>query len=134
MQASQLSDEVQALKSKGVFKRLVKAVRYSYQGFSAAWQHEAAFRTEAVIFFAMCALVWFLPITHAQRGLLIGVGVVTLIVELLNSAIEAVVDLASPDMHALAGRAKDLGSAAVMLCLISTTIVWAYVLFDTFWH
>lgn len=124
-----LSPEVQALKSKGVFKRLANAARYSALGLRAAWVHEAAFRTEAVIFLAMVAAVCVLPLSMGQRALLLGMGVLTLVVELLNSAIEVVVDLVSPDIHPLAGRAKDMCSAAVMLCVLSTGAVWAVVLF-----
>ena len=123
-----LSPAVQALKSQGVFKRLIKAWRYSVQGFRAAWTHEAAFRSEAVLFAAMCLGLWFMPLSLGQKALMLGMGLLTLVVELLNSAIEAVVDLVSPDMHPLAGRAKDIASAAVFLCLISTGIVWGYLL------
>ena len=128
----ELSPEVRALKSQGVFKRLIKALRYSYQGFIAAWQHEAAFRTELVVFVAMVVAVCVLPLSLLQRGLLLGVALVTIVVELLNSAIEAVVDLASPDLHPLAGRAKDLGSAAVMLSMLITLATWVVVLWSVY--
>lgn len=123
-QPQNLSDEVNALKSKGMLKRVAKATVYSIQGFKAAWRYEAAFRTELLlaIFFAVLALLT--PLTFSERFVLIGCWVFVLIVELLNSAIETVVDLASPELHPLAGRAKDLASAAVMASLVFTLAVW----------
>ena len=96
--------------------------------FGARLSRRVDARGEAVLFAAMCLGLWFMPLSLAQKALIIGMGLVTLVVELLNSAIEAVVDLVSPDMHPLAGRAKDIASAAVFLCLISTGIVWGYLL------
>lgn len=126
-QPKQLSDEVNALKSKGVIKRVFKAMGYSMQGFKAAWTHEAAFRTELILTIIAVVVAWLTPVSGAQRLVLIACWVFVLIVELLNSAIEAIVDLASPEIHPLAARAKDIASAAVMLSLCFTLIVWIYI-------
>lgn len=126
-QANDLSQAVQALKSKGVFRRVINAVQYSSQGFKAAWQHEAAFRTEAVLSLLALILAFISPFTAMQRFILLACWVLVIIVELLNSAIEAVVDLASPDLHPLAARAKDIASAAVMSSLLFTIAVWVWI-------
>jgi diacylglycerol kinase (ATP) len=129
-----LSDEVNALKSKGVIKRIFKAIKYSSQGFRAAWHHEAAFRTEVVIAVIALILALITPLTSVQRLILIACWVFVIVVELINSAIEAVVDLASPNMHELAGRAKDIASAAVMLSLLLTLAVWSWIVLPVWWH
>ena len=129
----ELSEQVQALKSKGVFKRLAKAVQYSSLGFKAAWQHEAAFRSEAVLAAVAVGLVIATPFSAMQRFILLGSWVLVLMVELLNSAIEAVVDLASPELHPLAGRAKDMASAAVMCSLLSAAAVWGWIAVPVWW-
>jgi diacylglycerol kinase (ATP) len=129
-----LSDEVVALKSKGVIKRIFKAVTYSSQGFQAAWRHEAAFRTELVIAVIALILALITPLTVVQRLILMACWVFVIVVELINSAIEAVVDLVSPDMHELAGRAKDIASAAVMLSLLLTLAVWSWIAFPVWWN
>ncbi len=126
-QPKHLSDEVNALKSKGIFKRVFKAMGYSIQGFKAAWTHEAAFRTELVLTIIAVIVACLTPVTGMQRLVLIACWVLVLIVELLNSAIEAIVDLASPEIHPLAARAKDIASAAVMLSLCFTLLVWAFI-------
>jgi diacylglycerol kinase (ATP) len=128
-----LSDEVDALKSKGVFKRVFTAMRYSSQGFKAAWVHEAAFRTEAVLALIAVILAFITPFTAMQRIVLLGCWVFVIVVELLNSAIEAIVDLASPAMHELAGRAKDIASAAVMTSLLFTLVVWGCIAVPVWW-
>jgi diacylglycerol kinase (ATP) len=128
-----LSDEVNALKSKGVLKRIVKAVTYSSQGFKAAWRHEAAFRTEVVLAFVALVLAIMTPFSGFERLVLIASWGFVLVVELINSAIEAVVDLASPQMHELAGRAKDIASAAVMLSILMTLAVWAWIALPVWW-
>ncbi len=128
-----LSKEVGALKSKGVVKRIFKAMRYSVQGFKAAWMHEAAFRTEAVLALIAVVLAFATPFTAMQRIVLLGCWVFVIIVELLNSAIEAIVDLASPALHPLAGRAKDVASAAVMTSLLFTLAVWGWIAAPVWW-
>jgi diacylglycerol kinase (ATP) len=124
---SDLSPDVAALKSKGVFLRLIFAVKYSIQGLRAGWQHEAALRSEMVALVVLCAAALATPLTSVQRVVLVASVLLVLVVELLNSAIEAVVDLASPAMHPLAGRAKDMGSAAVMMCVLFSCGLWAWI-------
>jgi diacylglycerol kinase (ATP) len=126
-QPTDLSQDVQALKSKGILKRIFKAALYSSQGFKAAWQHEAAFRSEAILAIIATVLAFITPLTAIQRFALLGCWVLVIIVELLNSAIEAIVDLASPALHPLAGRAKDIASAAVMMSLLFTIAVWGWI-------
>jgi diacylglycerol kinase (ATP) len=112
-------------KSRGGIARIADACRYSTQGFAHALRHEAAFRQE--LLFAIPAMVglWFLRITLVEKIVLLASVVLVLVVELLNSAIEAVVDRISLERHPLAGRAKDLGSAAVMLAIALMVIAWA---------
>jgi diacylglycerol kinase (ATP) len=112
-------------KSKGGIGRIANACRYSAQGFAHALRHEAAFRQE--LLFAIPAIigVWFLGITPVEKIVLLASVVLVLVVEMLNSAIEAVVDRVSLERHPLAGRAKDLGSAAVMLSLALMVSAWA---------
>ena len=116
-------------KGKTGLRRIVDATRYSCEGFAAALRHEHAFRQEliAVAIFAPLGLV--LGANGTQRALLIGSLVLVLMVELLNAAVEAVVDRVSLERHDLAKRAKDLGSAAVMLSIVNAAIVWVLVLF-----
>jgi diacylglycerol kinase (ATP) len=132
--ADKLSSEVSALKSKGVLKRVFKATTYSIQGFKAAWLHEAAFRSEAVLALLALLLAFATPFTAMQRLILLGCWVLVIIVELLNSAIEAIVDLASPAIHPLAGRAKDIASAAVMTSLLFTLTVWGLIAVPVWWN
>jgi diacylglycerol kinase (ATP) len=126
-QPNNLSEKVNALKSKGVFTRIAKAMTYSAQGVKAAWIHEAAFRTELVLTLMAVILAFATPFNGFERFVLLGCWCGVLVVELLNSAIEAIVDLASPDIHPLAGRAKDLASAAVMMSLVFTLGVWVWI-------
>jgi diacylglycerol kinase (ATP) len=112
---------------------MFKAYKYGWQGLQAAWQHEAAFRTELIVSLLAVVAALLTPFTGGQRLLLLGCWVFVLIIELLNSAVEAVVDLASPNMHPLAGRAKDLASAAVLLAVLFTAVVWGLVAVPVWW-
>ncbi|NIM28146.1 MAG: diacylglycerol kinase [Gammaproteobacteria bacterium] len=116
--------------------RLWRATRYSVQGLRAVFQHEAAFRQElaaaALLVPAALALALLSPVSWSQCALLIGSVLLVLLVELLNSAIESVVDRISEDNHALSGRAKDAGSAAVLVSLVICLVVWTLVLIDAF--
>lgn len=112
-------------KSRGGPRRLAAAVRYSLQGLGDAFRREAAFRQELALAAVLVPAALLLPFSAVERVLLIGSLLLVLIVELLNSAIEATVDLISLDDHPLAARAKDLGSAAVMLTLVLVLITWA---------
>lgn len=108
--------------------RIFKAAGYSWQGLRAAWQQEAAFRQEAVAVIIATVIAGFLDVDAITRVLLIGSVVMVIIVELLNSAIEAVVDRIGNEIHPLAGRAKDMGSATVLLSILLAVFVWIMVL------
>ncbi|QPQ25928.1 MULTISPECIES: diacylglycerol kinase [Lonsdalea] len=112
--------------------RLVKATGYSLQGLKQAWRHEAAFRQETILTLAGIIIACWLPVSILERLLLIGAVVLIVIVELLNSAIEAVVDRIGKEYHELAGRAKDLGSAAVLVACLLAAVVWGALLWGHF--
>ena len=109
------------------FKRVLHATNYSWQGLRAAWRHEAAFRQECTIGILLIPVAILLAETAVQLAILLAVCILVLITELLNSAIEAVVDRIGHEHHDLAGRAKDMGSAAVMLSLVLMLTTWALV-------
>ena len=115
-------------KSKPLLLRPFIALRVALQGLAAAWRHEIPFRMEVVAFLVLLPLSFFVGKTAVERALLIGSLLLVLIVELLNSGIEAVTDRISLEDHVLAKRAKDMGSAAVMIALINVPIVWLLVL------
>ena len=115
-------------KGKTGVRRLFDAARYSLAGLGAAIRHEDAFRMELALCAVLTPLGLWLGESGAQRALLIGSLFLVLIVELLNSAVEAAVDRISFDEHPLAKRAKDIGSAAVMLALATATVTWLLVL------
>ena len=104
------------------------ATRWSMQGLRAAWLHESSFRLEVVIAIVMAPLGFLLGDTGVERALLAGSVLLVLPVELLNSAVEAVIERYGPEHHELAGRAKDMGSAAVFLSLGMATLVWLAIL------
>ncbi len=109
--------------------RIGRAFFYSRDGLLAAWKHEAAFRQECLLALILIPLALWLNVSGLAKALMIGSVMLVLIVELLNSAIEAVVDIASPEIQELAKRAKDIGSAAVFLSLMNVLAVWSLVLF-----
>jgi diacylglycerol kinase (ATP) len=115
-------------KGKTGLRRIWNAFHYSLDGIAAAFRHEDAFRQEALLALVLIPLALFLPLGGAGKALLIGSVFVVLIVELLNSAVEATVDRISLENHRLAKRAKDIGSAAVLLSLVNLAIIWALVL------
>lgn len=110
--------------------RLVHATRYSWLGLKAAWKNEAAFRQEVTLVVGLGIVSLFLPVTALERLAMLGSLWWIIIVELLNSAIEAVVDRIGSEHHELSGRAKDMGSAAVLLSTIMAACVWIGIL----WH
>jgi diacylglycerol kinase (ATP) len=110
-------------------KRILSAAGYSAKGLRSCWRNEAAFRQELVACLVMVPLALWLGDTGLEKALLVGVLLLVLIVEVLNSSIEAVVDRIGHEHHELSGLAKDQGSAAVMLSLLNVAIVWALVLF-----
>ena len=111
--------------------RIIKAAGYSWKGLRAAWQHEAAFRQEALLALAGVIIACWLDVDAITRVLLIGSVFLIIIVEILNSAIEAVVDRIGSEFHPLAGRAKDMGSAAVLLSILLAVFVWATLLWPS---
>ncbi|HCX32446.1 MAG TPA: diacylglycerol kinase [Rhodocyclaceae bacterium] len=117
-----------APESPGGWRRLVAATRYSFAGLDAAVRHEAAFRQELGAAGVLIPLAFLLPASGSGRALMVASVVLVLIVELVNSAIEAAVDHASLEPHPLAGRAKDYGSAAVLLALVQAVAIWVLVL------
>lgn len=114
-------------KHKGM-QRLVNATQYSWQGIKAAYKHEEAFRQEVWLFIVAIPLALWLGDTVIEKILMIVSVLLVMIVEILNSAIEAVVDRFGGEVHELSGRAKDMGSAAVTLSLLNVVIVWLLIL------
>ena len=121
-------NDFEEFKGKQGLTRLINALGYSKDGLAAAWKNEAAFREEVLLAAMAFPLAFYLGQTGIERALLAGSILFILIVEILNSAVEAVVDKASPEKHELAKRAKDMGSAAVLLSLLNAAVVWACVL------
>ncbi len=115
-------------KGKTGIVRLVNAFKYSCAGLRAAYRHEDAFRQEILMAVILLPLAFWLESRMFARALLIACVLLVIIVELLNSAIEAAVDRISLDDHSLAKRAKDIGSAAVLVSLLNLAIVWLLVL------
>ena len=116
-------------KGKTGVRRIWNALLYSFDGFAAALRHEDAFRQEVLLALILIPLALQLPVGGGAKSVMIASVLLVLIVELLNSGIEAVTDRVSLEDHALAKRAKDLGSAAVMLSLINVPLVWLLVMF-----
>lgn len=112
--------------------RILRAVRYSVQGFAHAWVHEAAFRQEVALTLVLVPAALWLGRTSSERLMLILCCLLVLIVELLNSAVEAAIDRFGNEQHELSGRAKDLGSAAVFVSLIVVATVWLTVAWQRF--
>ena len=115
-------------KGKTGLRRLINAASYSFSGLAAAARHEDAFRPELVLAAILAPLGLWLGAAGIERALLVGSVLLVLIVELLNSAVEATVDRVSLEEHRLAKRAKDIGSAAVMLSLLNAVVIWLLVL------
>jgi diacylglycerol kinase (ATP) len=113
--------------------RILRATVYSAQGIAHAWTHEAAFRQEVVLAVVLAPCAFWLGRTPIERALLIGVCLLVLVVELLNSAVEAAVDRHGEEQHELSGAAKDLGSAAVFFSLVLVLVIWTAVAVDRFW-
>jgi diacylglycerol kinase (ATP) len=116
-------------KSKNGLERIAKAFGYSLAGLKLAYQHEAAIRQETWLMIVFLPLAFYVGHSNIERILLLGATLLVYIVELLNSAIETAVDHTSLEAHPLAGRAKDIGSAAVMIALINFIATWALVFF-----
>lgn len=108
--------------------RVMKAAVWSLQGLRAAWLHESSFRLEVYLFAVLAPIGWWLGETGVERALLIGSMLLVLSIELLNSAVEAVIERYGPEHHELAGRAKDMGSAAVFVLMLNVLLVWGAIL------
>ncbi|TAK91752.1 MAG: diacylglycerol kinase [Burkholderiaceae bacterium] len=115
-------------KSSGGAKRIYAALLNSLRGFKLAYRHESAFRQELFLVLILLPLACYVHVTAAERVLLIASALLILIVELLNSSVEAAIDRISLERHQLSGRAKDLGSSAVMIALINCAITWGLIL------
>ena len=125
---------ISEFKSKSGAKRVFAAISYSLQGFKAAWRGEHAFRQELALVVVATVIALSLPVSALEKLLLIGVFVLVLIVELLNSAIEAVVDRVSLEHNPLSKNAKDFGSAAVFLTLTLAGATWAVIVLPLIVH
>ena len=130
------SPEPESLKSphkgqRGI-RRIVNAFFYSLSGLALAFRHESAFRQEIALAIVLIPAACFLPALAVERVLLIGSVLLVLIVELLNSSIEAAIDRISFEHHGLSKRAKDYGSAAVMLALLICAMVWTTLTYRLF--
>lgn len=108
--------------------RVLLATRWSLQGLKAAWLHESSFRLEVYLFVILGPLGFWLGATPVERVLLVGSCLLVLAVELLNSAVEAVIERFGAEHHELSGRAKDMGSAAVFVMMANVVFTWAVIL------
>ncbi|MBC3931693.1 diacylglycerol kinase [Undibacterium curvum] len=125
---------VSEFKSKSGLRRIFSAFFYSVDGFRAAWRNEHAFRQELVLVIIGIIIALLLPVSAFEKLMMIAVLLQILVVELINSAIEAVVDRVSLERHRLSKNAKDFGSAAVLLTLIMAIATWAVVLINRFYY
>lgn len=117
-------------KGIGDIRRIGKAALYSLAGIRAAWRNEAAFRQELMLCLVMVPAAFWIGDDAIERFLLIGTCLFVLVVELLNSAVEAVVDRIGADRHELSGRAKDMASAAVFISLCITVLCWGLIIYE----
>lgn len=122
-----MADGRNSLYPRGL-RGIENATRWSLRGLGDAFRLESSFRLEVYLFVVLAPLGGWLGATGVERALLVGALLLVLIVELLNSSIEAIVDKASPEFHELAGRAKDIGSAAVFVSMVNVVVVWAAIL------
>ncbi|HET7924745.1 MAG TPA: diacylglycerol kinase [Rhodanobacteraceae bacterium] len=113
-------------------RRIINATFFSMAGFRAAWRDEAAFRQELLLCVVLIPTAFWLGRTAVERSLLIGSCLIVLIVELLNTGIENVVDRFGEERHRLSGQAKDLGSAAVFTSLMLTLVIWTLIAWERF--
>ena len=123
-----MTEPASPFKGKTGLRRILNAAGYSWAGMTAAFQHENAFRQEVWLALVLVPLALFLGDTGVERALMVATVLLVLMVELLNSAIEAAVDRVSLEHHHLIKRAKDMGSAAVMLALVILVCVWGLIL------
>lgn len=116
--------------NKADFQRVINATKYSMKGLKAAYRYEAAFRQEVWLSFLLIPLGFYLGNGAIEKVLLVGSVLLVLVAELLNSAVENVVDRVGSEYHELSGRAKDIGSAAVFMAMIITGLTWLLILWE----
>ncbi len=112
--------------------RILRATKFSAQGLASAWKNEAAFRQELLLVVVLLPVAVWLGQTALERAVLIGSLMFVLVVELVNSAIEAAIDRHGDELHELSGRAKDMGSAAVLVSLLLVAVVWGLIAAERF--
>ena len=112
--------------------RAIHAAKNSWHGLIFAFKEESAFRQELVLLVVLSPIALFLPVGHVEKALMICSLIMVLVIELLNSSVEAAIDRISFEHHDLSKRAKDFGSAAVMLALLIAFVIWAAVLYQEF--
>ena len=126
------TSDSRTFKGRRGLQRVLNATGYSLDGLRAAWTHEDAFRQELMLAAVLIPVATFLPVSLVEKILLVGVVVLVLIVELLNTGIEAAVDRDSLEINSLGKRAKDFGSAAVMLSLLLAGGTWVAIIGSRF--
>lgn len=131
---SEKEQAVSEFKSKSGLRRIFSAFLYSIDGLCSAWKNEHAFRQELVLVVTGSVIAMFLPVSAFEKLMMIAVLILILIVELINSAIEAVVDRVSLERHTLSKNAKDFGSAAVLLTVLIALATWVVILLDRFYY
>ncbi len=115
-----------------ILGHIFKAVIYSWDGVKAAWINEMAFRIETIVIALLLPIGIWIGETAVERALLIGSSMLILIIELLNSAVENVVDRIGPEHHILSKQAKDLGSAAAAVAMLTAAIIWGLIVYERF--
>ena len=120
-------------RDEGTIRHIAKALVWSMAGIKAAWKHELAFRTQAVVIAILLPIGVWLGRTAVEWALLFGSCMLVLITELLNSALETIVDRIGPEHHELSGRAKDMGSAAAFFSMTTAAIIWGLIVYGRFW-
>jgi len=118
--------------NENIFRHIKNAVIYSWDGLKTAWDNEMAFRTEAIVIALIMPIGIWMGETPVQWALLIGSSMMVLITELLNSAVEKVVDRIGPEHHLLSKQAKDLGSAAAAMSMLTAVVVWGLIAYERF--
>ncbi|MGN1063616.1 MAG: diacylglycerol kinase [Alphaproteobacteria bacterium] len=113
-------------------KRILKAFTYSYAGFISAFRYEAAFRQDLVVFIAGTIAAVLMPVEMTARALLISSLILILLMELVNTGLETVIDRISEEYHILSKRAKDIGSLLVLIAFVNAAVIWFCVLWDCF--
>jgi diacylglycerol kinase (ATP) len=113
--------------------QVMRAARWSMQGLAACWRHESSFRLEVALFVVLAPLGLWLGQTMVERVLLVTSLLAVIAMEVINSALEAAVDRFGPERHELVGRAKDMGSAAVFVCMVNVVVTWGLLLVPRLW-